>query len=156
MKYGEGENNTMNDLKMLIDMVRLSRQNTAAHFPLSDAQVCFDYAIIEAGKYLEAKLRSKRDKRSDGRKEWGRCGYMIVSAVSQVGMKDDYSITKWLGLTVYTFIANLCDIQNGLITRKNATTTAISMWVHLTQKWGWNATELMAETCKEMERSSIS
>lgn len=153
----------MNDLKALIDMVWLSRQNTAAYFPLPDASSCIDYAITEAGEYLDAKLRERRngdkrnrDKEHDARKEWGQCGYMIASAIIQTRIPDDYIVTEWLDrLRIYTFIANLCDIQDGRQTGKDATMIAIDMWAHLAQKWGWDAVELTAETCEAFERKHI-
>ena len=80
----------MTTLADLVEIVRASRERTDSVFPLPDVGSCIDYAITEAGEYLDAILRDKRngDKRNnskdhDARKEWGQCGYMICSAIIQ-------------------------------------------------------------------------
>lgn len=153
----------MIDLRSLVYIVLFSRNSTAAYFPLPDASSCIDYAITEAVECLDAKLRERRngdkrnrDKEHDARKEWGQCGYMIASAIIQTRIPDDYTVTEWLDrISIYTFVANLCDIQDGRQTGKDTNMVALDMWSHLAIKWGWDAAELMAETCDAFECKHI-
>lgn len=153
----------MSNLQELIEIVRASRERTNGVFPLPDGDSCIDYAITEAGEYLDAVLRERRngdkrnnDKQHNPRKEWGQCGYMIASAIIQTRIPDDYTVTEWLDrISIYTFVANLCDIQDGRQTGKDTNMVALDMWSHLAIKWGWDAAELMAETCDAFECKHI-
>lgn len=73
------------------ERVRLSRERTAATFPLPSVLDCIRYAITELAEYDDALLRQERtndkrnnDKAHDARSELGQCGYMLLSALLQL------------------------------------------------------------------------
>ncbi len=146
------------NLQNLVDIVRESRNLTALVFPLPDVGDCVDYAITEAGEYLDAVLRTKRqgdkrnnDKAHDERKEWGQCGYMIASAMMQVDEDWDPSIA--VVTSVYTVLRSLCaHRQTG-----NAAwlADALTDWATISNENGWGATDLLSETRAAFERKHL-
>ena len=74
------------------ERVRLSRERTAATFPLPNVLDCIRYAITELAEYEDALLRQERasdkrnnDKQHDPRSELGQALYMLLSAAVQFG-----------------------------------------------------------------------
>jgi hypothetical protein len=148
------------DLSQLVSIVRESRSMTAMVFPLPDVDGCVDYAITEAGETLDAMLREKRtgdkrnnSKQSDVRKEWGQCGYMIASAMIQLqavplqaSAEDDTSLYVATGI--------LCDFRRGYC-GTSWLANALVNWHAVCENNGWDAAELMAETCNAFERKHL-
>jgi len=146
------------NLHGLVSIVQESRDLTALAFPLPDVAGCVDYAITEAGEYLDAILREKRngDKRnnvkdSDIRKEWGQCGYMIASAMMQEDNRPDdvadgrpsiYAVLQWL--CYYRMSGDISWLESALFD-----------WATVCDANGWDATELIAETCNAFERKHL-
>jgi hypothetical protein len=148
------------DLSNLVQIVRESRSMTAMVFPLPDVGGCVDYAITEAGEYLDAILREKRtgdkrnnSKQSDVRKEWGQCGYMIASAMIQIdGCK---MITPNMGGSIYTVLVALCSYRMSPSGAVEWLTDALIDWESICDVNAWDAAELMAETCNAFERKHL-
>jgi hypothetical protein len=76
------------------ERVRLSRERTAATFPLPNVTDCLRYAICELAEMDDAWLRLERrdDKRNnerthDPRAELGQAFYMLLSAAMQLGIE---------------------------------------------------------------------
>jgi hypothetical protein len=143
------------NLAELIEIVLKSRRKTAGVFPLPDVDSCIDYAITEAGEYLDALLRERRrrdlrnnEKDHDARREWGQCGYMICSAFIQLPpMALEGSWTY--DCTVYSVLTWLCLYQDA--EDDTALTDALQAWVNLCDREGWDAADLLHETCQAFE-----
>jgi len=142
------------NLHGLVSIVQESRDLTALVFPLPDVAGCVDYAITEAGEYLDAVLRAKRtgdkrnhDKDSDERREWGQCGYMIASAMIQI---PDFPMeTPNVGGSVYTILQDLCSYRQS--PGADWLTYALADWAFACNANGWNATDLLIDTCTAFE-----
>jgi hypothetical protein len=156
----------MSNLQELVEIVRASRERTNGVFPLPDVDSCIDYAITEAGEYLDAVLREQRngdkrnnDKQHNPRKEWGQCGYMIASAIMQMPEFDDYDSGDWIPLerpelnSVYTLLILLCEIKEVFTNR--AEVDALDIWHAFTVQCGWNPADLLTETCADFERKHL-
>ena len=170
IERGELEPNTWDGrLDTLVDIVRQSRERTAGVFPLPDVDSCIDYAITEAGEYLDAVLREQRDtdkrnrdKDHDARKEWAQCGYMICSAIIQVPT-DHLDALDWEPYiaaeqgNVYVVISRLCDIRTGLawMNHENPHVDVLDDWQAFAVKCGWNPAELLRETCAAFEAKHL-
>ena len=148
------------DLSNLVQIVRDSRSMTAMVFPLPDVDGCVDYAITEAGETLDAMLREKRtgdkrnnSKQSDVRKEWGQCGYMIASAIIQCNDLLDSMEAPEFGNDIYGAIVQLC--QYRVTEDKSWIVDAMVSWVDTCESNGWDAAELMVETCNAFERKHL-
>lgn len=73
------------------ERVKLSRERTAATFPLPSVLDCIRYSLCELCEYDDALLRQERtgdkrnnDKAHDPRSELGQALYMLLSAYTQV------------------------------------------------------------------------
>ena len=157
----------MTTLADLVDIVRASRERTAGVFPLPDVDSCIDYAITEAGEYLDAILREKRDadkrnrdKAHDARKEWGQTGYMICSAIIQQNT-DHLDRLDWEPYVpaaegnLYVVIARLCDIRTGLAQGDPPTVDALDQWNAYAELCGYDPAELIRETCAAFEAKHL-
>ncbi len=148
------------NLHGLVSIVQESRDLTALAFPLPDVAGCVDYAITEAGEYLDAILRAKRtgDKRnnvkdSDERREWGQCGYMIASAMIQIPnceMESDCDDSD-----IYSALQWLCAFQQHPSEIAWQLADSLETWKAVCDANGWDAAELMAETCTAFERKHL-
>mgnify|MGYP000875163564 FL=1 len=158
----------MSNLKELIEIVRVSRCGTNGVFPLPDVDSCIDYAITEAGEYLDAVLRERRngdkrnnDKQHNPRKEWGQCGYMIASAIIQVPNIDSYDNDDFEAYespdntTLYQVIAFLCNVRDDVTGRDTPELDALDFWHAFAVKCGWNPADLLNETCADFERKHL-
>jgi len=144
----------MTDLRDLVDIVRISRNYTAGAFPLPDVGSCIDYAITEAAEHLDAVLREKRngDKRNTDRKhtprsEWGQAAYMVCSALIQLpleALRFSYACEE----SVYDFIMWLCLTRTG---DETSLPDALQVYVNLCSYEGWDAADLLRETCAAFE-----
>ncbi len=144
------------NLHGLVSIVQESRDLTALAFPLPDVAGCVDYAITEAGEYLDAILRAKRtgDKRnnvkdSDERKEWGQCGYMIASAMIQIPdceMESDCDYSD-----IYSVLQRLCNERQFTSVFGWNLADALAIWHTVCHTNGWNATDLLIDTCTAFE-----
>lgn len=156
----------MSNLQELVEIVRASRHNTNGVFPLPDGDSCIDYAITEAGEYLDAVLRERRngdkrnnDKQHNPRKELGQCGYMIASAIMQSPEFDDYDSGDWIPLerpelnSVYTLLILLCEIREASTGRTEV--DALDIWHAFSIHCGWNPADLLRETCADFERKHL-
>ena len=147
------------NLSNLVQIVRESRNMTAMVFPLPDVDGCVDYAITEAGEYLDAIKREERtgdkrnhDKAHDKRKEWGQCGYMIASAMIQISNCRMMAYAND-NVTLYFVLSDLCDYRiNGYT---NTLADALGNWLSVCEYDNWDAAELMAETCNAFERKHL-
>jgi hypothetical protein len=96
------------------ERVQLSRQRTAATFPLPSVLDCIRYAITELAEYDDALLRAERtgdkrnnDKAHDARGELGQALYMLLSAYAQWDAQPDLHIyqkerhEQWLDSVMY-------------------------------------------------------
>jgi len=129
-------------------------------FPLPDVDGCVDYAITEAGEYLDAIKREERttdkrnrDKAHDKRREWGQCGYMIASAMIQIPeceMQSDNSESD-----IYTVLELLCGFRKWPNEVGWQLADALEIWNSLCRLNSWNAAVLMAETCNAFERKHL-
>ena len=158
----------MSNLQELVEIVRASRERTNGVFPLPDVDSCIDYAITEAGEYLDAVLRERRngdkrnnDKQHNPRKEWGQCGYMIASAIIQVPNIDSYDNDDFevyelpQDVTSYMVIAFLCSVREGYSGRTTPELDALDFWHAFAVKCGWNPADLLSETCADFERKHL-
>ena len=158
----------MSNLQELIEIVRVSRERTHGVFPLPDVDSCIDYAITEAGEYLDAVLRERRngdkrnnDKQHNPRKEWGQCGYMIASAIIQVPNIDSYDNDDFEAyespdnVTLHLAIAFLCNVRDDATGRDTPELDALDFWHAFAVKCGWNPAGLLSETCADFERKHL-
>ncbi len=151
------------DLSNLASIVKESRNLTALVFPLPDVAGCVDYAITEAGEYLDAVLRAKRtgdkrnhDKDSDERREWGQCGYMIASAMMQIdGCPMETAIPPDDSGSVYSVLVSLCGYQRRITYDPDWLVEGLQDWTVVCSTNSWTAAELMAETCTAFERKHL-
>lgn len=157
-------------LKKLADIVRRSRERTAAVFPLPDFDDCLDYAITEAAEYLDAVLRAKRagdkrnnDKQHDPRSEWGQCGYMIASAVIQDNT-DYLDIFEWgayassIMTSEHDVIRFLCAIRSGeseATQLEHPAIDALDKWHAFAVRCDWHPAVLLRETCEAFEAKHL-
>ena len=158
----------MSIMKELVEIVRASRHNTNGVFPLPDSDSCIDYAITEAGEYLDAVLRERRngdkrnnDKQHNPRKEWGQCGYMIASAIIQMPYIDSYASDDFEAyesphnVTLYQVIAFLCSVRDNDSGRGTPEIDALDIWHAFAVRCGWNPADLLSETCADFERKHL-
>lgn len=145
----------MSNLKELVEIVRASRERTNGVFPLPDVDSCIDYAITEAGEYLDALLRERRrrdlrnnEKDHDARREWGQCGYMILSALIQMP-PEAMNISYTGDESVYDMLLWLCLYRTA--DDETALSDALQVWVNLCDREGWDAADLLHETCQAFE-----
>jgi hypothetical protein len=148
-------------LYRLIETVRGSRQRTAAYFPMPDAGSCIDYAITEAAEYLDAYLRAHRadDKRRQDKdhsmvKEWGQCGYMLVSALIQHDLRLNPEDCELMfaddGIEVYGVIQQMCGARKD--GERGVLFDAIDLWTCFAmQTLHVEPLALMVETCRHFE-----
>ena len=158
----------MTTLADLVDIVRQSRERTDSVFPLPDVDSCIDYAITEAGEYLDAILREKRDtdkrnrdKDHDARKEWSQCGYMICSAIIQVPT-DHLDALDWQAyvdadsITLYKIMRTLTEVRDGTNRRwENPHVDALDEWSAFAVKCGYDPADLLRETCAAFEAKHL-
>jgi hypothetical protein len=145
----------MTDLRELVDIVRESRNYTNAVFPLPDVDSCIDYAITEAAEHIDAVLREKRngDKRNTDRKhtprsEWGQAAYMVCSAL--IHLSPELLQYRYVGdESVYDFIMCLCEYR--IEEDKASLPGALQVYVNLCNYEGWDAANLLRETCAAFE-----
>lgn len=147
------------NLGHLVHIVKESRDLTAMVFPLPDVAGCVDYAITEAGEYLDAIKREERtgdkrnnDKAHDKRHEWGQCGYMIASAVMQI---SDFPMKGWLGekISVYSVMGYLCSYRTS--PALYWLTSALCDWATVCETNGWKPADLLADTCTAFEQKHL-
>ena len=158
----------MSNLKELIEIVRVSRCGTKGVFPLPDSDSCIDYAITEAGEYLDAVLRERRngdkrnsDKQHNPRKEWGQCGYMIASAIIQNDDASHWDADCWVVehkpdfVGFYDVMLALCGARMLGDNSGIDELEALDSWHAFTVKCGWNPAEMLTETCADFERKHL-
>ena len=157
----------MTTLADLVEIVRESRERTDSVFPLPDVDSCIDYAITEAGEYLDAVLREKRDtdkrnrdKAHDARKEWAQTGYMIASAIIQkpTDHLDALDWQPYFDATIadfYALVRLMCDIRTNNAESENPEVDALDMWQAQALYSGWNPADLLRETCAAFEAKHL-
>ena len=168
VERGELEpNNPSATLADYVEIVRGSRERTAGVFPLPDVDSCIDYAITEAGEYLDAILRDKRngdkrnnDKAHNARNEWGQAGYMICSAIIQQNTAhlDRFDWNPFIMAAegnLHVVIARLCDIRTGLAYGDPPTVDALDQWNAYAERCGYNPADLLRETCAAFEAKHL-
>ncbi len=149
----------MSNLQELVEIVRESRERTNSVFPLPDVDSCIDYAITEAGEYLDAILREKRnnDKRNrakahDARKELGQAAYMVCSAFIQ--MPDEAIQLSYEGdESIYDMLMWLCLYRTAL--DETALPDALQVYINLCMAEGYNPADLLRETCAAFEHKHL-
>ena len=158
----------MTTLADLVNIVRQSRERTAGVFPLPDVDSCIDYAITEAGEFLDTVLREQRDtdkrnrdKDHDARKELAQCGYMICSAIIQVPT-DHLDATDWesyvpiASMTLYRLMRTLTEVRDGTNKRwENPHVDAFDEWHAFVGLCGYNPADLLRETCAAFEAKHL-
>ena len=148
----------MTTLADLVEIVRASRERTDSVFPLPDVDSCIDYAITEAGEYLDAILRDNRngDKRNnskdhDARKELGQAAYMICSAFIQ--MPDEAMQFSYAGEeSIYDMMMWLCLVRTN---DEDSLPDALQVYVNLCMAEGYDSADLLRETCAAFERKHL-
>ena len=154
----------------LVEIVRQSRERTNDVFPLPDVDSCIDYAITEAGEFLDAVLREKRDtdkrnrdKDHDARKELSQCGYMICSAIIQIDGVQ-YDRKTFDHENVYDLFYFLSMYRLGGLwfpdydpTNEYAATyiLALNAYCRVCESNGWNPADLLRETCAAFEAKHL-
>lgn len=148
----------MTTLEDLVEIVRESRERTNSVFPLPDVDSCVDYAITEAGEYLDAIMRDKRngDKRNnskdhDARRELGQAAYMVCSAFIQIppeAMQVSYSGEE----SIYDMMMWLCLVRTN---DEDALPDALQVYVNLCMAEGYNPADLLLETCAAFEAKHL-
>ena len=160
IERGELEPHTLGGtLADLVDIVRQSRERTEGVFPLPDVDSCIDYAITEAGEYLDAVLREKRDtdkrnrdKEHDARKELGQAAYMVCSALIQ--MPPETLQISYVGdESIHDMFLWLCLYRTA--DDETALPDALQVYVNLCRYEGWEPADLMRETCAAFERKHL-
>ena len=145
----------------LIDIVYESRQRMADTFPLPSFGDCVRYAITEGGEMIDAQLRQEREyhrrnnsRNVDPRTEFGQMGYMIASALIQntppVFAQEIYHQSP----TVYSVLIPLnkyMDVQNVWRAFPSLVVTAMATWADACTGYGWDAADLLTETCAAFE-----
>ena len=151
----------MTTLAELVDIVRQSRERTDSVFPLPDVDSCIDYAITEAGEYLDAVLRDKRDtdkrnrdKDHDARNEYGQCGYMIASALIQMRPMGSTLDVDTLAGEFYAIFSLLAGFRNDAIS-DTSIIYALGEWSAFAMQRGENPAELLRETCAAFEAKHL-
>ena len=149
----------MTTLAELVDIVRQSRERTDSVFPLPDVDSCIDYAITEAGEYLDAVLREKRDadkrnrdKAHDARKELGQAAYMVCSAFIQMP-PETLQMSYEGDETIYDMLMWLCLYRTA--DDETALPDALQVYVNLCDYNGWNPADLLRETCAAFEAKHL-
>ena len=148
------------NLGHLVSIVKESRDLTAMVFPLPDVAGCVDYAITEAGEYIDAIKREERtgdkrnnDKAHNKRHEWGQCGYMIASAMIQIPDCEMESDNSWSD--VYTVLELLCGFQKFPSEIGWHLADALEVWSHAGSANGWDAAHLLMDTCTAFEHKHL-
>jgi hypothetical protein len=146
------------------ERVKLSRERTAATFPLPTPRDCIRYAITELAEYDDALLRLERagDKRNNARQpdpqaELGQCVYMLLSAAVQTSGPPEYypvlpdvsvvwyaDTLKWLA----DMLQGFCDGFSALAEELSRTYSAL---VGIASFHGWDMTSLVEDTCAAFE-----
>lgn len=149
----------MTTLYDLVAIVRESRWRTDGVFPLPDVDSCIDYAITEAGEYLDAVLREKRngdkrnhDKAHNARNELGQAAYMACSALIQMPpetLQMSYAGDK----SIYDMMMWLCLYRTA--EDETALPDALQVYVNLCRCEGYDPADLLRETCAAFERKHI-
>jgi len=162
--FSSAKGDSMN-ISDYVDIVRESRQKIAGVFPLPDVSACIDYAITEAAEAIDARLRAQRngDKRNNGkqldeRAEWGQCGYMIASAIIQIDTSHVYMHTCFdcADGNIYAVIRSLCTAQDKRFVIDTVQhIDAMDKWQAYAQRKGWDAAELLRETCAAFEAKHL-
>ena len=160
----------MTTLYDYVEIVRESRERTNSVFPLPDVDSCIDYAITEAGEYLDAVLREKRDtdkrnrdKAHDARKELGQCGYMIASAIIQIdGVQYDRKVFDHENVYDLFYFLSMYHLDGlwypdyDLASEYAATyILALNAYCRLCEANGWNPADLLRETCAAFEAKHL-
>jgi hypothetical protein len=156
------------NLAELIEIVLKSRRKTAGVFPLPDVDSCIDYAITEAGEYLDALLRERRrrdlrnnEKDHDARREWGQCGYMIASAIIQHDDAKRWDADCWIAerepafVGFYDVMLALCGARMLGDNSGIDELEALDYWHAFAVRCGWNPADLLSETCADFERKHL-
>ena len=150
----------------LVEIVRESRERTNDVFPLPNVDDCIDFAITEAGEYLDALKRENttykrnNDKAHNARNEWGQTGYMIASAIIQTDT-DHLDRLDWEPYVpaaegnLYVVIARLCDIRTGLRVDENPLIDAFDQWNAYAELCGYYPADLLRETCAAFEAKHL-
>ena len=151
----------------VIARTRYSRNCTNDDFPLPTVMDCLFYAHSESGETASSLMYVRRpgDKRNnnrdrDPRREWGQCGYMLISAWIQLRREDtfvfaglhaentlDTAYASAAGAIVTALESAIYGDQNGL-----ELYNAIEAWQHVCVVADWNADQLIDEVCAEFER----
>ena len=151
------------------ERVQISRERTGnGGFPLPDPLSCVRYALTEGAETDDEFLRAERsgdvrnnDRQRDARKEWGQTGYMILSAVIQlegVVLLDrhiDNTDPLWnYGATMGCLADYVveCATDHTLAKMGHSLVWAWLHWRRCAKGRGWDAVELIEETCAEFEK----
>jgi hypothetical protein len=152
------------------ERTQLSRQRTAATFPLPSVLDCIRYAITELAEYDDALLRAERtgdkrnnDKAHDARSELGQALYMLLSAAVQLECAPRaWVVTAYRKMGLYTAamerLANLLDeadaVERKLVTPDNLgdlVSSAFCTLLVLADANGWPVDALVDDTCNRFE-----
>lgn len=151
----------------IIARVRYSRNCTNDSFPLPDHPNCLWYAHSESGETASSLMYVRRpgDKRNnnrdrDPRKEWGQTGYMLISAWIQLRREDMFTVldmrkSDTLDMAFVDAAHEiLFALESALLGDKNGLQlySAIEAWHHVCAVAGWDADQLIEETCADFER----
>jgi len=152
----------------ILERVRYSRNCTNDTFPLPSPTACLWYAFTEAGEVVDARLRLQQPehvrnhaRNDDPRREAGQAIYMLCSGYVQLHRNNLF--TPWpanVGEPTIEFaLAEACHrtvaaITDLLLGDENGITIilALQAWVHVCSVAGWDADQLIDETCAEFER----
>ncbi len=147
----------------IVARVRYSRNCTNDTFPLPSVTNCLRYAITEMAEFDDARLRQQQPehlrnhaRNDDPRRELGQCGYMLASAWVQITKQDEvnFNTPHETRNIDHMYAGALADIAFALEDdgAQSSVYFAISAWVQLCGMLGWNADQLIEETCAEFER----
>jgi hypothetical protein len=158
------------------ERVQLSRQRTAATFPLPSVLDCIRYAITELAEYDDALLRAERqgdkrnnDKAHDARGELGQALYMLLSAAVQLSYRPirngrkqksigvDYadalfSLANILAWMRHEECGDLDRYQRNVLQHTAASfDTAYLRMCRIAESCGWNVDALVDDACAKFE-----
>ena len=156
------------------ERVKLSRERTAATFPLPSVLDCIRYAITELAEYEDALLRQERasdkrnnDKQHDPRSELGQALYMLLSAAVQFGEPSEprrLPAVSGYGPRELYFMAlsHLADLGYEALDEKNLLSLETWLRAYASQAYtemcdlavlhGWPVDSLIDDTCAAFER----
>lgn len=165
-------NETLALSRWCIDRVRASRRRLAGSpFNLPDPQRCARYAITEGAETDDEFLRAEyddvrnNDRERDACAEWGQTGYMILSALMQVQYIEDIfnrpctqTDPLWMYGAMTGCLANYVQevaVGHPFARSGQSLCWAWMYWLRYAELRGWDAGDLIDETCAAFERKHV-